>query len=173
MNLKKSLSPVVIKQKKFRDKRGFFQEIYLEKNFNLKVKFTATAYSKKNAIRGLHFQHRNKQSKLIYVSSGKILDVAVNLKKKSSNFGKVFKFILKEGDMIFIPEFYAHGYECLSKFSKVIYHLEKYRDPKNENGIPFNDKELKIKWRTKKPIVSKRDKTHNSMKDFVNKYKGL
>jgi dTDP-4-dehydrorhamnose 3,5-epimerase and related enzymes len=130
MSLKNLKKPSLIKPKKFRDRRGFFQELHLEKKFNLKIKFTASAYSKKNVIRGLHFQFKNMQSKLIYVSSGKILDIAVNLKKKSPNFGKVYKFILNEGDMVYIPEFYAHGYECLSKTCKVIYHLEKYRDSK-------------------------------------------
>ncbi len=173
MNLKKTNVPVVIHQKKFTDKRGFFQEIYLEKKFKLKIKFTAIAFSKKNVIRGLHFQSRNKQLKILYVSNGKILDIAVNLKKNSKNFGKIYKFILKEGDMLFIPSFYAHGYECLSKNSTVIYHLEKYRDSSSENGIPYNDKYLKIKWNTKKPIISKRDKFHPSFEEFMKKYKGL
>ncbi len=173
MNLKRTNVPVIINQKKFVDYRGYFQEIYLEKKFKLKIKFTAVAYSKKNVIRGLHFQSKNKQSKFIYVSSGKILDVVINLKKNSKNFGKIYKFILNKGDILFIPEFYAHGYECLSKECIVIYHLEKYRDPKSENGIPFNDKKLKIKWKTKKPIVSKRDNSHDSMQEFIKKYKGL
>ena len=56
---------------------------------------------------------------------------------------------------MFIPKFYAHGYECLTKKCIVLYHLEKYRDPKNESGIPFDDKKLKIKWKTKNPIISK------------------
>ena len=173
MNLNLAKLPIKIVQKKFKDKRGYFQEVYLQKKFKLNIKFTAIANSKKNVIRGLHFQHRNKQSKLIYVSKGKILDVVVNLKKKSKNFGKTYKFVLKAGDMLFIPEYYAHGYECLSKESTVLYHLEKYRDPKSENGIPFNDKTLNIKWVTKSPIISNRDRSHNSMKDFIKKYKGL
>ena len=173
MNLQKTKIPILINQKKFKDSRGYFQEIYLEKKFKLKIKFTAVAYSKKNVIRGLHFQFRNKQSKFIYVSSGKILDVAVNLKKKSKNFGKVYKFVLNKGDILFVPDFYAHGYECLSKDCIVIYHLEKYRDLKSENGIPYNDKKLKIKWISKKPIVSKRDKSHSTFREFIKRYKGL
>tara|TARA_B100001564_G_C20651879_1_gene677269 strand:+ start:293 stop:814 length:522 start_codon:yes stop_codon:yes gene_type:complete len=173
MNLNKSIEPVKIKKNKFIDRRGYFQEIYLKKNFNLRIQFTAIAHSKKNVIRGLHFQKKNRQSKLIYVISGKILDVAVNLKKNSKNFGKIYKYILKEGDILFIPSFYAHGYECLSSRSTVLYHLEKYRDPKSESGIPFNDKKLNIKWVSKNPIISKRDKSHISLEEFTNKYKGL
>ena len=89
INLKKNKFPVKIKMKKYLDKRGFFQEIFLEKNFNLKLKFTAIAKSKKNVIRGLHFQLKDKQTKFIYVIDGKILDTVVNLKKNSMSFGKV------------------------------------------------------------------------------------
>ena len=166
INLKKIKLPVKIKMKKYLDKRGFFQEIYLEKNFNLKLKFTAIAKSKKNVIRGLHFQIKDKQTKFIFVADGKIMDVVVNLKKTSRDFGKVSKFILKEGEALFIPGFYAHGYECLSKSCSVLYHLEKYRNPKYESGIKFKDKKLKIRWKTIKPILSKRDKSHRGFLEF-------
>jgi len=173
MNLYKSKIPIKVYKKKFKDMRGYFQEIYLKKIFKLNIKFTAIAHSRKNVIRGLHFQIRNKQFKLVYVISGKILDVAVNLKKNSRNFGKIYKYILNDGDLLFIPSYYAHGYECLSKKCTVLYHLEKYRDPASERGIPFNDKKLKIKWKTKNPIISQRDKSHISLEEFINKYKGL
>lgn len=141
--------------------------------FGLYIKFTATAKSRKNVIRGLHFQIKNKQTKLLYVVDGRILDVAVNLNRKSKNFGKVYKFTLNAGEMIFIPNDYAHGYECLSSKSTVIYHLDKYRDSKNESGIIYDDKNLKIKWKTKKPILSLRDQNHMSFLDFKKKYKSL
>ncbi len=173
LNLNKISSPVKINQKLFFDKRGYFQEIYLKKIFNLNIKFTAIAKSKKNVIRGLHFQLKDRQTKLIYVSDGKILDVVINLKKKSKNFGKVSKFILKEGEMLFIPDTYAHGYECLTKKCTILYHLEKYRNAKYESGIQYNDKKLKIKWHTKKPILSIRDQTHISFEEFKKKYKSL
>ena len=124
-------------------------------------------------IRGLHFQLKNMQTKIITVTSGKILDVAVNLKKRSKNFGKVYYFLLNEGDSVFIPNHFAHGYECLSKNATIIYHLDNYRDAKNESGIPYNDQKLKIKWKTKKPILSLRDKNHFSFLEFKQKYKGL
>ena len=160
LNLNKISYPIKIKQEIFFDKRGFFQEIFLKKKFNLNVKFTAIAKSKKNVIRGLHFQIRDKQTKFIYVVNGKILDVVVNLRKNSPNFGKISKFILTEGEALFIPSHYAHGYECLSKKCTVLYHLEKYRNAKYESGIKFNDRKLKIKWKTSRPILSERDKSH-------------
>ena len=166
INLKKIEYPIKIKLKIYLDKRGFFQEIFLEKSFNLKLKFTAIAKSKKNVIRGLHFQLKDKQTKFIYVIDGKILDTVVNLKKNSTSFGKVSKFILSEGEALFIPSHYAHGYECLSNKCSVLYHLEKYRNAKYESGIKFNDNGLKIKWMTKRPILSKRDKSHQSFEEF-------
>ena len=171
--MSKIFKPYLIKKKRFSDKRGYFQELFLQKEIKVKIKFTALSNSKKNVIRGMHFQLRNKQTKIISVISGKILDVAVNLKKNSREFGKIYYFVLNEGDTVFIPNHYAHGYECLSKKASIIYHLDNYRDAKNESGIPFNDKDLKIRWKTKKPVISERDQNHFSFLDFKKKYKGL
>ena len=167
------LKPYIFKKTRYFDGRGYFQEIFLEKELKKKIKFTATAYSKKNVIRGLHFQLKKKQTKIITVMSGKILDVVVNLKKGSRNFGKIYYFLLNEGDSVFIPNYFAHGYECLSKSASIIYHLDNYRDAKNESGIPYNDKKLRIKWKTKKPILSLRDKNHFSFLEFKKRYRGL
>ncbi len=84
--MKKILKPYLLKSKRYFDKRGFFQELFLQKNFKTKSIFTAIAFSKKNVIRGMHFQQKNKQTKIITVLSGKILDVSVNLKKKIKRF---------------------------------------------------------------------------------------
>ena len=173
INLKNQRVPLKIKQSKYFDNRGYFQEVFLNKKFNIKIKFTAVAKSKKNVIRGLHFQKKNQQTKLIHVTEGKILDVVINLKKNSKFFGKVSRFILNEGDILFVPKFYAHGYECLTKKCTIFYHLEKYRDAMNEGGISFNDKKIVNTWKTKKPILSKRDKTLITFKDFKKKHKSL
>ena len=173
INLKNQKVPLKIKQPKYLDYRGYFQEIFLNKKFNLKIKFTAVAKSKKNVIRGLHFQKKNQQTKLIHVTEGKILDIVINLKKNSKYFGKVSRFILNEGDILFVPKFYAHGYECLTKKCTIFYHLEKYRDSMNESGISFKDKKIFNAWKTRKPILSKRDKTLITFKDFKKKHKSL
>ena len=167
-------NPQIFKNnKKYFDHRGFFQEIYLKKKFKINFLFSAIANSKRRVIRGLHFQTKNKQTKFIYVIKGQILDVIVNLDKKSKNFGKVKRFKMKEGDILIVPNNYAHGYECLSKNCSVLYHLDNYRNSKSENGILFNDKELNIKWHTKRPILSKRDKLANSFKFFKKKISSL
>ena len=72
-----------------------------------------------------------------------------------------------------IPNFFAHGYECLSKKCSILYHLDNYRDIKNEDGIRFDDEDLKIKWITKKPILSKRDRLSNSFSVFKKRIKTL
>ena len=97
------------------------------------------------------------------------MDVIVNLDKKSKNFGKVYRYKLSEGDTLIVPKNYAHGYECLSSNCVVLYHLDNYRNIKGENGISFNDKELNIKWVTKNPIISKRDRSSNSFAEFKKK----
>ena len=165
--------PYMFKETRYFDERGYFQQTFLEKTLKKKIKFTAIAYSKKNVIRGMHFQLKNRQTKIVSVISGKILDVAVNMRKKSKDFGKVYYFILKEGDTVYIPNYFAHGYECLSKNSTILYHLDNYRDAKNEYGIPYNDKVLKIRWKTNKPLLSKRDKNHETFFHFKTKFIGL
>ena len=89
--------PFIFKKNKYFDKRGFFQEIFLEKEIKEKIIFTAIAYSKKNVIRGLHFQLKNKQTKIITVISGKILDIAVNLKKALKILERFIIFCLMKG----------------------------------------------------------------------------
>ena len=79
--------------------------------------------------------------------------------------GKIYKFFLSR--YVFCSKLYAHGYECLTKSCKILYHLDNYRDAKNEDGINFKDKKLKIKWSTKKPIISKRDSSSGSFLDFI------
>jgi dTDP-4-dehydrorhamnose 3,5-epimerase len=162
--------PTIYKQnKRYFDKRGFFQEIFLKKKTKINFIFSAIASSKQKVIRGLHFQTQNKQTKFIYIVKGKILDVIVNLNKKSKNFGKVYKFKMKEGDSLIVPNNYAHGYECLSKTCTVLYYLDNYRDKKAENGIMYNDKDLKIKWISKTPILSNRDRKGLSFNEFKKK----
>ena len=133
INLKKQKVPLKIRQLKYFDNRGYFQEIFLNRNLNLKVKFTAVAKSKKNVIRGLHFQKINQQTKLVHVIEGKILDVVINLKKNSKYFGKVSKFLLNEGDILFVPK-YVVLLACLLNDIKIPPLLSFV--PKNEVILP-------------------------------------
>jgi len=163
---------VLVKTNIYKDNRGFFKEV--EKNNILKKKFIfdCFSYSKKNTLRGLHLQKRKSQAKIITVVQGKILDVVVDLRKKSKTFGKYFAIeISQESDFsIFIPDNFAHGFLCLSKICAVYYKCSNYRDEKSETTIKWNDKDLKIDWPIKNPILSKKDKMGLNFKDFKNKY---
>ena len=88
---------------------------------------------------------------------GSAIDICVNIDKKSKNFGKVYKFILKPGLLLYVPKNFAHGIGFFSRENILLYHLSEYRYQKYERGIIYNDKKLKIKWGIKKPILSKRD----------------
>ena len=159
---------LVIKNVKFNDSRGYFRELLLEKKLKKKFKFNVVSMSKKNVIRGLHFQVKKPQGKFISVIKGKIVDVAVDLRKNSKTFGKHFKIILSDKNCtsIYIPEGFAHGFGGLEKENVVVYSCTNYRFKKGERGIKWNDKNLKIKWNISKPIISSKDKQNKSFKDL-------
>ena len=159
---------LIIKNKRFLDSRGFFREILIEKLLKKKFPFNVISVSKKNVIRGIHFQAKNTQGKFISVIKGKIFDVAVDLRKNSKTYGKHYKIILSEKNCtsIFIPEGFGHGFAGLEKENIVIYSCTKYRDKNNEKGIAWNDKDLNIKWPVKNPIISSKDKQNSRFKEI-------
>jgi len=159
---------VLIKTELFKDKRGFFKEIEKFKVLKKKFIFDCFSYSKKNTLRGLHLQTRKSQAKIITVVHGKILDVVVDLRKKSPNYGKHFSIEISDNSdfSIFIPEGFAHGFLCLSKNCAVYYKCTNYRDKESEKTIKWNDKDLNINWPIKKPILSKKDSLGINFLDF-------
>ena len=159
---------IIYKNQIYRDKRGYFKELLKEKKLKKRFPFLVMSFSKKNVIRGLHLQKKNSQGKFISVIKGKIFDVVVDLRKNSKTYGKYLSTILSEKNSksIFIPPGFAHGFCTLSRENYVVYSCTKYRDEKSEIGIKFNDKDLKIKWPIKKPIISAKDKNTLSLKEF-------
>ena len=138
---------------KFVDSRGYFRELY--KNNFLKKKnfiFLCMSKSKKNVLRGLHFQKNKQQEKFVSVIKGKILDVVVDLRKNSKTFKKFFKVTLSEKNCkaLFIPKGFAHGFLALDKENIIVYGNTNYRSKKDEQGILWNDKTLSITWPKKK-----------------------
>ena len=123
--------------------------------------------SKKNVLRGVHMQKKSKQGKYISCLKGEILDVVVDCRKKSKTFGKHFKIILSEKNCksIYIPPGFLHGFLGLGKENIVIYGCTNYRDQKSEIGVSWNDKDLKINWKIKSPILSKKDSQNLKFKD--------
>ena len=158
----------IIKSKIYRDKRGYVREIFKNKILKDDFMFDVMSYSKKNVLRGLHIQTEKLQAKIITVTHGKILDVAVDLRKNSKTFGKYFSIIISQNSdfSFYIPKGFAHGFLCLSKECTVNYRCSQYRHKKSENTLSWNDKDVGIKWPVKKPILSKKDKNGKSLKYF-------
>ena len=157
----------VFKSKNFFDNRGHFRELALRKKIKKELIFTVMSKSNKNVLRGLHMQKKFKQGKYISCLKGEILDVVVDCRKKSKTFGKHFKIILSEKNCksIYIPPGFLHGFLGLGKENIVIYGCTNYRDQKSEIGVSWNDKDLKINWNIKSPILSKKDNQNVKFKE--------
>ena len=159
---------VIIRSVVHKDNRGFFKEINKKKILKKNLIFDCLSRSKKNTIRGLHFQKSNSQGKFITVVEGEILDVAVDLRKKSETFGQHFSIKIKYNSnfSIYIPEGFAHGFACLSKTCTLYYRCTNYRYKQSETTLRWNDPDLKINWLIKKPILSKKDKDGQLLEDI-------
>ena len=165
----KFLEVKVIQSKIYKDSRGLFKENYKKKFLkNKNFIFGCMSKSNKNVIRGLHLQTKFPQEKYVSVLKGAIIDVILDLRKNSNTFGKHFKIILSDnnGKSIFIPHGFAHGFLGLKKENIVYYTCTNYRSPKHEVGLLWNDKDLKIKWPIKNPIISKKDKKNLKFTEF-------
>ena len=160
------------KKDTFLDNRGFFRELYLQKNIKKKFPFDVISLSNKNVIRGLHIQLKNPQGKLLTVLSGKIFDVALDCRKESRTYGKIFTVYLshKDNTSLYIPEGFAHGFCSLENNTLLHYKCTNYRNSKSEKGILWNDDKLKIKWPINKTIISDKDKSNYTFKDFEKKF---
>ena len=163
--------PKILKTEIFKDNRGFLKETFRKNILNNKeFPFDVMSYSKKNVLRGLHVQTKNPQAKIITVTHGMIFDVAVDVRKNSKSFGKYVAITISDKDnySFYIPEGFAHGFLCLSKECTVNYKCSNYREPKHEKTLTWNDKNVKIKWPIKKPILSHKDKNLGlNLNDFL------
>ena len=158
----------IIKTKMFFDKRGFFKEIFKNNLIKKDFKFDVMSLSRKNVIRGLHIQIKRPQAKVITVVYGKIMDVAVDLRKNSKTFGKYYSLIItdKSEYSFYVPEGFAHGFLCLSDKCVVHYKCSEYRHKESETTLHWRDQKVKIKWPIKKPILSKKDKIGKNLDFF-------
>lgn len=144
-----------------RDRRGYFREIFQKKILKQKFLFTCVSSSKKNVLRGLHYD--NKTWKLISCPYGKIFFVVVNCNSKSKDYLKYKSWILdqKKNVQILVPPMFANGHLCLSDSCLFHYKLSykgKYFDIDKQKVLKWNDVRVNIKWPIKsKPIMSKRD----------------
>ena len=164
--------PTIFFNKKYIDKRGYFKELLKKNNLKYNFPFTVMSCSKKNVLRGLHIQLIKPQGKFISVLKGKIYDVAVDLRKNSKTFGKYFSYVLSEKNSksLFIPPGFAHGFVALDNINYVVYSCTEYRYPRHEISLKFDDKDLRIKWPIKKPIISSKDNKAISLTKFKEKF---
>jgi dTDP-4-dehydrorhamnose 3,5-epimerase len=166
---------VIIKQRNNIDNRGSLRETFNNKILKKKFIFEYCTTSKKNVLRGIHFQSKFQQAKYVNVVKGKILDVVVDLRKESKTFGKTFKIILSKENALglYIPAGFGHAYYSFNDDNVIYYKLDNYYMPKFENGIIYNDKNLNLKWPKKKMEVSKKDKNLLTFENFCNTIGGL
>ena len=158
---------LIIKPKVFSDERGIFFESYNSIVFNQAIGSNILfvqdnhSLSKKNVLRGLHFQLNKPQGKLIRVCNGNIFDVAVDLRKDSKTFLKWFGCELSQENknQLWIPPGFAHGFVCLSNIAEVLYKTTDFWYPQDEHTIIWNDKNINIKWPiSENMIISEKDK---------------
>ena len=157
---------IIVTPKVFPDPRGFFIELFKTSEFqnsNIPGVFKQInfAHSNKGIVRGLHYQIPPfEQGKLVKCVRGKIFDVAVDIRKHSSTFGRWTGFNLSESNnkMVYIPPGYAHGFYTLSDNTNVMYLLTNEYSPEYERGIIWNDPQLHIQWPDGEKNLSERDK---------------
>jgi len=170
MNFTKKETPIdglfILEPKLFDDSRGYFFESYKSSNFkemgiNENIVQSNQSRSIRGVVRGLHYQNGEfAQAKLVRCLSGKIYDVAVDVRKNSKTFGHHFGINLSDENnlMLYIPKGFAHGFSVLSEHANVFYDVfgGEY-NKESEAGIRFNDPELRIDWKIESPIVSEKD----------------
>jgi dTDP-4-dehydrorhamnose 3,5-epimerase len=162
----------VIEPDVFGDERGFFMETFRNEWFEergIEVKFVQDnlSFSRKDTLRGLHYQIEKPQAKLVMVPQGEILDVALDLRQDSETFGQTTSAILNAENkrQMFIPVGFAHGFAVLSDQAHVQYKCSDYYYPDGERGVFWNDPSLEINWQVDDPIISEKDQRQPLLKN--------
>ena len=173
---KQSIEDVIlVKPKVFGDNRGFFMESYKKSEFiknGIDIEFQQDNHSKSSAkvLRGLHYQAKPyEQAKLVRCITGKIYDIAVDIRPNSKTFGQYVKVELSEDNknMLYIPKGFAHGFVVLSSEAELLYKASGEYNPKADRGIFWSDKDLNIDWGIDfEPILSEKDQNQPKLKDI-------
>lgn len=163
----------ILEPRVFGDERGFFLESYNEQTMaqaGICERFVQDNHScsRRNVLRGLHYQIKVPQGKLVRVVEGEILDVAVDLRRNSPTFGK-WEAVRLSGEnkrMLWIPSGFAHGFLVTSDQAHVLYKATGYYAPENERTVAWNDPDLKINWELEgEPIISAKDQRGVALRD--------
>ena len=164
---------LVLEPRVFRDERGFFLENYNRRTFReatgVDVEFVQDnqSFSVRNVLRGLHYQIRQAQGKLVQVLAGEIFDVAVDMRRSSPRFAKWTGVTLNSSTqrMLWIPAGFAHGFIVLSEHALVLYKATDYYAPQHERTIAWNDATLGIRWPLEaEPILNDKDRRGASLR---------
>ena len=172
--------PVILKPRVFEDARGYFFESFSKREFDELVEKTDfvqdnESRSSRGVVRGLHFQKPPyTQAKLVRCTRGKVLDVAVDLRKDSPTYGKHVAVELSEENHLqfYIPKGFAHGFSVLSDVAVFQYKCDNYYAPQSEGGISINDEELGIDWKipVEERILSEKDLGHDKLSNFISPF---
>ena len=161
----------------FADERGVFYEgfsakRYLEAGIDLPFVQDNVSYSKQGVLRGLHYQTKNPQGKLVTVIRGRVFDVAVDIRYNSPNFGSWFGVELNDSNhrQLYIPPGFAHGFCVLSGVVDVLYYVSAEYSPGHERGILWSDTEIGVEWPVAMPEVSVKDASLPLLKDADNNF---
>lgn len=167
----------IITPRVHRDSRGFFAETYNYRDYaeaGISARFVQSNVSRSAAgvLRGLHFQTRRPQAKLVSVTRGAAFDVAVDLRKNSPTLGQWYGLILTEESLtrFYIPSGFAHGFYALADGTELNYMVDDYYDPGGEGGIIYNDADLAIDWHIKPgeaPILADRDRLWGTLREYL------
>lgn len=181
MDIKECTIPglFLIEPKVFVDARGFFYESFNQQIFREKTGVDLTfcqdneSYSKKNVLRGLHFQLPPfAQGKLVRVVAGRVLDVALDIRRSSPTYGKYETFELSSENkkQLWIPPGFAHGFVALEENTIFNYKCTNYYSPVSERTIQWNDTDLAIDWKVENPIISEKDQKGLDFITFVSEF---
>lgn len=158
--------PVIMTPKIFGDERGYFMETFRQEDFekhcgNYRFVQDNQSKSRKNVLRGLHYQLHFPQGKLVRVISGEVYDVTVDLRRTSPNFGKSYSVFLdnRKNRIFWVPPGFAHGFFVLSDEAEFVYKCTEYYHPEDEYCILWNDPALEIDWplQQSQPLLSEKD----------------
>jgi dTDP-4-dehydrorhamnose 3,5-epimerase len=164
---------VILEPRVFADERGFFLESYNEKAFaelGIEERFVQDNHSssRRNVLRGLHYQIGHAQGKLVRAVEGEILDVAVDMRRSSPTFGgwEAVRLSGENKRMLWIPAGFAHGFRVISEKAQVLYKATDYYSPEHERTVAWNDPDLKVNWESQdEPIVSAKDQRGVTLRD--------
>jgi len=175
MNVIRTAIPEVLlfEPKVFGDERGFFFESWNARAFTLagvRAEFVQDNQSRsgRNVLRGLHYQVRQPQGKLVRVVAGEVFDVAVDLRRSSPTFGRWTSALLSAQNkhVVWIPPHFAHGFLVLSEVADCLYKTTDYYAPEHERSIVWNDADLRIEWPlASAPILSAKDAAGKQLRD--------